>query len=86
YGQGILDTYDVMTAQTDDHAFKILRSRQIEMILLCPKSAESAMYSKPSQTSTLYRRLIKGQVPEWLKRVELSENLSEDFLLFDTNF
>jgi hypothetical protein len=86
YGQGILDTYDVMTAQTDDHAFKILRSRQIEMILLCPKSPESAMYSKPSQTSTFYRRLCEGQVPLWLNKVELPENLNEDFLIFETIF
>ncbi|MHC4951293.1 MAG: hypothetical protein ACYTEU_09975 [Planctomycetota bacterium] len=86
YGQGILDTCDVMTAENDGIAFEILQSRRTDIILLCPNSTESRMYTKPGQTSTFYQRLCEGQIPEWLKRVELPENLSDDFLLFEVMF
>ena len=83
YGRGILYTYDVMTAETDDAAFEILQKRRTEMILLCPNSSESNMYFKPGQTDTFYQRLCDGQMPDWLKQVELPENLNNDFLLFE---
>ena len=86
YGQGLLDTYDIMTAKTDDVAFKIFQNRRTDMILLCPKSNESTVYSKPDRTDIFYRRLCDGHMPDWLKKVELPENLTEDFLLFEVTY
>jgi len=83
-GPGILDTYDIMTADTDEKALEIIRKRGIDVILLCPKSSESSVYSKSEQTSTFYRRLNEDTIPNWLRKVELPSDLSSSFLLFET--
>ena len=83
-GQGILDTYDIMTADTDEKALELMKKRKIDLILLCPKSAETAFYSKPGQTSTFYKRLLNDGIPNWLRKVELPSDLSSSFLLFET--
>jgi hypothetical protein len=81
---GILDTYDIMTADTDEKALEIIKKRGIDLILLCPKSTESAFYSKPGHESTFYKRLREGVSPNWLRKVELPSDLSSSFLLFET--
>jgi hypothetical protein len=81
--EGILDTYDIITADTDQRALEIIQKRGIDLILLYQKSNESRFYSKPAQTSTFYRRLREGKVPNWLRNVELPCDLSSSFLLFE---
>ena len=83
-GQGIWDTYEIMTADTDEKAFEIIQKRNIDLILLCPKSTESIFYSKPEQKSTFYKRLLDDTIPNWLRKVELPSDLSSSFLLFET--
>jgi len=83
-GQGILDTYDIMTADTNEKALELIQKRKIDLILLCLKSSESAYYSKPGQTSTFYKRLREDTIPNWLRKVELPSDLSSSFLLFET--
>lgn len=86
YGQGILDTYDVISADRDDAAFAILQKRRIDIILLCPASAERVMFSKPGQRSNFYQRLIDDQIPDWLHKIQLPDDLSASFLLFEVNY
>jgi hypothetical protein len=83
-GLGILDTYNIMTANTDEQALEIIRKRSIDMILLCPESSEFAVYSKPGHESTFYKRLLAGSIPDWLRKVELPSDLSSSFILFET--
>ena len=83
-GQGILDTYDIMTADTNEKALELIRKRKIDLILLCPKSSESVFYSKPGHESTFYKRLLDDMIPNWLRKVELPSDLSSSFLLFET--
>ncbi|MHC4791050.1 MAG: hypothetical protein ACYS8Y_06390 [Planctomycetota bacterium] len=83
YGPGILDTYDIMTADTDEKALELMQKRQIGIIIICPTSRESVFYSKPEQTSTFYQRLRQNMVPHWLRKVELPRDLSSLFLLFE---
>ena len=81
---GILDTYDIMTAETDKKALEIVQKRKINLILLGPESGESRVYSKSEQTSTFSQRLREGIIPNWLKKIELPSDLSSSFLLFET--
>jgi len=81
-GQGIWDTYEIMTADTDEKAHELIQRRRIDLILLCPKSTESAFYSKPELTSTFYQRLLQDRIPNWLRKMELPSDLSSSFLLF----
>jgi hypothetical protein len=83
-GQGILDTYDIMTADTNEQAREIVQRRGINLVLLCPKSAEWVVYSKPGHESTFYKRLCEGVIPHWLRKVKLPSDLSSSFLLFET--
>jgi hypothetical protein len=80
---GILDTYDIMTAGTDQEALELIRKRGIDMIVLRPTSGEPQFYSKPEQASTFYQRLCKDTIPDWLHKVELPSDLSASFLLFE---
>jgi hypothetical protein len=83
-GYGILDTYDIMTADTDEQAHNIIRKRGVNLILLCPKSTESVFYFKSVQKSSFYKRLLNNTIPNWLRKVELPPDLSSSFLLFET--
>lgn len=83
-GHGILDTYEIMTADTDEMALELIEKRGIDLILLCPKSSETVFYSEPVNTSTFYNRLYENHVPNWLREVELPPDLSSSFLLFET--
>jgi hypothetical protein len=73
---GILDTYDIMTAGTDDAAHKLINNRGIELILLCLNSPEFGDYSKPAGKTEFYQRLFCNEYPNWLKAVELPTELS----------
>jgi hypothetical protein len=79
---GIADTYEIMTADSDQRALSLIDKRRADTILLCPQSAESKFYSKPDCNDTFYQRLKKGDYPVWLKKIELPEKLSENFVLF----
>jgi hypothetical protein len=81
--RGILDTYNIMTAGTDDAARELINNRGIELILLCLNSPEFGNFSKPSGETEFYQRLFHGEYPNWLKAVELPPELSASFKLFE---
>jgi hypothetical protein len=83
-GRGIWDTYEIMTADTDEKAHELIQKLKIDLILLCPKSSESVFYSKPENKTTFYQRLCDDTIPNWLRKVELPADLSSSFLLFET--
>jgi asparagine N-glycosylation enzyme membrane subunit Stt3 len=78
---GITDTYEIMTAESDQRALSLIDKRQADTILLCPQSPEWKFYSKPDCSDTFYQRLKKGDYPKWLKKIELPEKLSESFVI-----
>ncbi|MHC4425796.1 MAG: hypothetical protein ACYSYV_06850 [Planctomycetota bacterium] len=82
-GPGIVDTYDIMTADIDEKALELVQKREIDLILLSPKSSESAAYSESEQISTFRQRLRQDMIPRWLHKVELPPILSSSFLLFE---
>jgi hypothetical protein len=82
-GEGFWDTYEIMTADTDEQALEIIKKRGINLILLCPESTESVFYFKSGQKSIFYKRLLNGTIPKWLRKVELPSDLSSSFLLFE---
>jgi hypothetical protein len=81
--KGILDTYDILTASTDQEALEIIRKRGIDLIVLRPKSGEPQFYSNAEEESTFYQRLSQDMIPDWLRKVELPSDLSTSFLLFE---
>jgi hypothetical protein len=71
-----------MTAQTEKTAFEIIRQRQLDMILICPKSVEDIFRHESEEISTFYQRLQEDTPPEGIKKVTLPENLADDFMMF----
>ncbi len=80
--QGILDTYKIMTAKSDDEAHELIRKRKIDMILVSNASNERNFYSAAPQQSTFYNRLQVDGYPDWLKAIKLSPNLFTSYRLF----
>ncbi|OQY05708.1 MAG: hypothetical protein B6I25_05215 [Planctomycetales bacterium 4572_13] len=75
-----------MTAETDEQAFEILRSRQIDCVLLWPQKAKPDAKEQSKEDLTFSHRLCEGQITPWLKKVKLPENMADGFLVFETDF
>jgi len=82
-GQGILDTFDIMMAETDEKALQLVQKRGIDLILICPEYSESKLYSSPENITNFYQRLVQNITPLWLHKVELPSDLSSSFMLFE---
>jgi hypothetical protein len=80
---GILFTYEVMTALTDEAAYALVKKRNINLIILCISSNEAEIFTRADGQSTLYQRLRQGQVPAWLKGLPLPPELASSFRIFE---
>jgi len=83
--KGILDTYDIMEANTDDAAKELLEQRGINLILLCSDSPEFADYRKTEENKEFCQRLFSNEFPKWITKVELPAELSGSFKLFEVS-
>lgn len=80
---GILYSYEVMGTPNLDTVHKMLAERNVNLIVLCPQSSESGMFrSQTDEGITFYGRLLAGDIPVWLDKVELPEDLEQDYLIF----
>ncbi len=87
---GYTDTYRAMSAASDEAARAILERREVDLVLLCRSSSMDSFYRRGAQVSspeeTIFReRLLRGQVPTWLKPVPLPDNLGDGFLLLEVD-
>ncbi len=80
--QGLLATYDTLTAETDEQAYRQIRDRGIDLILLSPHAEDAIFFSRPAAVSTLYQRLCGSALPEWCQPVDLPQGLA-GFRLFE---
>ena len=81
--RGILDTYDIMTAEEDETAHKLVEQRKVELILLSLKLPELGDRLKIGDKSTFYQRLCRNECPNWLRAIELLDELAVSFKLFE---
>lgn len=80
--QGIRDSHRIMSAASNEDAFRLIRERRIDLILLCPATGESRLLSIPGQSSTFYQRLQQGEIPAWAQKINLPDDMQSTFLLF----
>ena len=80
--QGILDAYWIMTATSDEKAHTLVHQRGIDMILVSNKSTEEQYYATAPKQSTLYERLRKDSIMNWVKEIPLPQPLSSSYRLF----
>jgi hypothetical protein len=81
-GAGIMFGYHVMTAETDQEAFELLRMRKVDYILLYPESSEKVIYLNTKSQDTFYRRLLAGQYPLWLRPLILPPELAGEIIIY----
>ncbi len=80
---GILDTYRILTATEDSESRSLLYRRGADLILLCPDRNEKSFFATAEGDATLYRRLVDGRPPAWLRPVELPRELAPRFRLYE---
>lgn len=86
---GILDAHRTMATTDEKEALAIIRRRGVDLILLCPSAGERVFFTPPDQASSegaVYRRLLSGDVPRWVREVELPPDLEGTFRLFEITY
>ncbi|NQU60193.1 MAG: hypothetical protein HQ512_03605 [Rhodospirillales bacterium] len=80
--QGILDSIDILGGIYEAKVLHLINKRQVGLILICPKSGHDGYLMKGGGDKTFYKRLMAGNLPDWMRPVALPPDLSKSFLLF----
>jgi hypothetical protein len=88
---GIVDTYDILTAENDEAAKALIEERGVDLLLIDKelrefaeirlKSGEDGTASSSGKT-TFMSRLTSGLASDWLVQMPVPEGLSETFTLY----
>jgi hypothetical protein len=80
---GFATTYRILTAIDPEVAHADVARHHINWILLCPSAAEQRQFARArDDPRTLYRRLVSGNPPPWLRKVPLPADLAGAVSLF----
>ncbi len=80
---GILDSVRILGGVDDGKILKLVRQRQIDLILICEHSADDGYFLMGGGDRILYKRLERGEFPEWIVEVGLPRDLRQGFRLFE---
>jgi hypothetical protein len=79
-------TYRALTASDEQAAWAEITAHDVDWILLCPSIVERSMFLDERATEdTLYRRLIDGTGPAWLRQVTLNDELHDQIRLYEVD-
>jgi len=67
----------------DGKILKLLRERQVDLILICEHSAHDGYFLMGGGDRILYKRLERGEFPDWIVEVGLPQDLRQRFRLFE---
>ena len=79
---GYTDSYNIMAALEDEQALRIIRKRQISLLLICPEGHEARIYDREDKKEIFHQRLARGDTPSWLTEITLPPGLAETFKLY----
>jgi len=80
---GFAATYRALSATDPQGAAAELAGHGVNWILLCPSVVESGYFAdRVEDQPTLYRRLLDGTAPSWLRPIALPEDLRAHVRLF----
>ena len=80
---GILDTFDIFAVLDDDGARRLVNRRGVDLVLICFGSGAHNIYSSGTRTDGLYRRLVEGRQPPWLRPVPWQPELATGYRLYE---
>jgi hypothetical protein len=79
---GIWDTYRIFASPDEAESRTIIARRGVDLLLLCPSSAERRFFDRKTAGSNLYSHLLDGKTPNWLAPVAIDSNAASGFRLF----
>jgi hypothetical protein len=82
FQRGFTDSYNIMSASTDEEALEVIRERQVELILIC-KPCEDEIYIREDGRETFFNRISRGEIPTWLLKDAQPDEVCEAFGLYE---
>ena len=87
---GYTDTFRTMAATRDNDARAIVARREVDLILICRSRSLSNYFRRgieapPADQSIFRERLLRGQIPDWLRPIVLPDGLDDGFLLLEVD-
>lgn len=79
---GFTTTYRIMTATDVSLARELLEESRVDLIIVCPESAESWFYDTKAPGPTLHRMLSEGRAPDFLDPIALPAKIAGRVGLF----
>ena len=76
----ISDMYHVAVSTDDSTAREVIERRQVDYLLICTTAVPKLIGE--SAADSLYHRLLKGDVPGWLRPLPMSAEANREFRLF----
>ena len=80
---GILDSVRILGGAEESATLALIRKRKIDLILICLHSGRAGYIKGRDDEGILYRRLEDGNLPGWLREIEVPGNLGRAFRLFE---
>lgn len=80
---GILDGVRILGGAEESETLGLIRKRKIDLILICLNSGRAGYIRGRDDEGILYRRLEDGNLPRWLREIEVPGNLGRAFRLFE---
>ncbi|MBI2585850.1 MAG: hypothetical protein HYW28_08260 [Rhodospirillales bacterium] len=80
---GILDGVRILGGSDAITVRELIGKRRIDLILLCRGGADDAYFQMNKGDAVFYRRLKRGDLPQWLREVTLPADLKGRFQLFE---
>lgn len=81
-GDGIWDSYRLLAASNESESRAIVARRGIDLIVICPSTAERSFYLDGNDTGNLYSRLLDGDIPSWMRPVPADATAMDGFRVF----
>ncbi|MBT6221326.1 MAG: hypothetical protein HOJ67_08425 [Rhodospirillaceae bacterium] len=75
--------FKIFDSPTDEAAHRLIETRKIDLILVCPGALNFGAYRGRATDETFYGRVITGEAPDWLRRVKVPKEKSGRYELYE---
>jgi len=79
---GIYPLWQLFSSEDPEAAYALARARGAAWILVSRQPGQQAFYRSPGGGPSLYDRLVEGESPAWLERVDLPRDVGSAYRLY----
>ncbi len=84
-GAGMVDSVKTMKADNEAEILSLIDRRLIDIILICPGSPADSYFADNASSSSLYKRLERGDLPSRIRRIKLPKTPNSGFMMFEVS-